>query len=109
MTSQIIPGIYKIGKADNIENRENGLRKCNRYGVFNLKTTGWVKVSKPYQFEKMLHLYLQQYRMDSKNGLEVDTELFKTDFDLYELWKNFIKLNYLNNPIMKNEILDYKF
>jgi hypothetical protein len=109
MESIMIPGIYKLGKADNVESRESGLRKCNRYGVFNLKTKAWVKVNNPLQFEKMLHLYFQKYRMDSKNGLEVDTELFKTDFDLFELWKNFIVFNYLNNPIMKNEILDYKF
>jgi len=109
MVSQTIPNIYKIGKAKNVETREYDLSKDNRYGLFDLKTKGWVKTNNPYKLERLFHLYYERYRLSTKNGLKVDTELFQTEHDLYGKWVDFINLNYLNNPIMKDEILDYKF
>lgn len=109
MVSQTIPNIYKIGKAKNVETREYDLSKDNRYGLFNLKTKGWVKTNNPYKLERLFHLYYERYRLSTKNGLKVDTELFQTEHDLYGKWVDFINLNYLNNPIMKDEILEYKF
>jgi predicted Mrr-cat superfamily restriction endonuclease len=107
MESQTIPNVYKIGKAKNVEIRQNDLLKDNRYGLFNLKTKGWVKVKDPYRFERMFHLYYQRYRLSTKNGLKVDTELFKTDKDLYKMWVDFVSNNYLKNDIMKDEIIEY--
>lgn len=109
MKSQTIPDVYKIGKADDVNSRENNLLKDNRYGVFNLKILGWVKVVDPYRFEKLFHTYYQNYRLFRKNGIEVDTELFKTDKDFYDMWKKFIKINYLDNEEMKDEIIEYNF
>lgn len=109
MVSQTIPNIYKIGKAKNVETREFDLSKDNRYGLFNLKTKGWVKTNNPYKLERLFHLYYERYRLSTKNGLKVDTELFQTEHDLYAKWVDFINLNYISNPIMKDEILEYKF
>ena len=109
MKSQSIPNVYKIGKADNINNRENDLLKDGRYGVFNLKTIGWVKVKDPYKFEKLFHTFYQDFRLSRKNGLQVDTELFQTEKNLYDMWKKFIKTNYLDDENMKNEIMEYNF
>lgn len=109
MVSQTIPNIYKIGKAKNVESRQHDLMKDNRYGLFNLKTKGWIKIKDPYRFERMFHLYYQRYRLSTKNGLKVDTELFQTDKDLYKMWTDFVVNNYLSDEIMKDEIIEYQF
>ena len=109
MKSQTIPNVYKIGKADDYNVRERDLLKDNRYGLFSLKTLGWVKVKEPYKLEKLFHTYYQEFRLSRKNGLEVDTELFITENNLYDMWKKFIKTNYLDDDVMKKEILEYNF
>jgi hypothetical protein len=107
MKSKSIPNIYKIGKADDVEKREKDLTKDSKYGVFNLTTLGWVKVKNPYKFEKLFHTYFQDYRLSRKNGIEVDTELFLTEKNLYEMWKKFVQKNYLEDENMKSEVIEY--
>ena len=86
------------------------MSKDTRYGVFKLKVVGWIKVKNYGEVEKMFHYYFNKYRLYKGNlGVNVDTELFKTNQNFYDMWKNFITSNYLNNSTMKNEILDYKF
>lgn len=109
MESSVIPNIYKIGKSKDVLNRECELKKDNRYGLFDLKTKGWVKTTNPYKLERLFHLYYERFRLSSKNGLKVDTELFQTEHDLYQKWVDFVKVNYLENPMMKGEIIDYSF
>jgi hypothetical protein len=100
----------KIGLATNLEKRIYELSKDNRYGVFNLKLKGWIRVKNYKAVEKMFHNYFNNCRLYKCNfGINVNTELFKTNDDLYDMWKTFIKVNYLDNPIMKDEIIEYQF
>jgi hypothetical protein len=111
LSSDIFPDVSKIGETIDLEKRIYDLSKDNRYGVFNLKVKGWIKVKNHKEVERMFHKFFNKYRLYSKGyfDLKVDTELFKTDHNLYEMWKHFIKVNYLDNQFMKNEIIDYKF
>jgi hypothetical protein len=108
MESQTFQNVFKIGKANNINNRHSDLMKDKTYGVFDLKIKGWVKVNDPENYERMFHRYFHKFRLYPKNGLSVTTELFNSSL-VYEFWKNFILTNYINNPHMKNEIFEYKF
>ena len=108
MESQTYPGTFKIGKANDIDNRHSDLMKHSTYGVFNLVVKGWIKVNDPENYERMFHRYFHKYRLYVKNGLSVNTELFNNSL-LYDNWKNFINVNYINNSMMKNEIIEYKF
>lgn len=108
--SDIFKDTYKIGRATNLEKRIYDLSKDNRYGVFNLKLKGWIMVKNYKEVEKMFHNYFNGYRLYKGNfGINVNTELFKTNDDLYEMWKRFITVNYINNPIMKDEVIEYNF
>jgi hypothetical protein len=110
LNSEIFSDVYKIGKTIDLEKRIYDLSKDTRYGVFKLKVVGWIKVKNYGEVEKMFHYYFNKYRLYKSNlGVNVDTELFKTNHNFYDMWKNFITSNYLNNSTMKNEILDYKF
>lgn len=109
MVSNTIPNVYKIGKAKDVDVRESDLKKDNRYGLFDLKTKGWVKTKNPYKFERLFHLYYERYRLSTKNGLKVDTELFITEKNLFDMWKKFVTVNYLENDEMKSEILECSF
>ena len=109
LNSSIFSDVYKIGKTIDLEKRIYDLSKCNRYGVFNLKVVGWIKVKNYSEVERMFHSYFNKYRLYKNNlDINVDTELFKTNHNFYDMWKNFIMSNYLNNSEMKNEIIDYK-
>lgn len=108
MESQTFPDTNKIGKANDINIRHSDLLKHKTYGVFDLKVKGWIKVNDPENYERMFHRYFSKYRLYIKNGLSVTTELFKNNM-MYEEWKRFIKTNYIDNPMMKDEILEYKF
>jgi hypothetical protein len=108
MESQTFPGVFKIGKANNITIRHSDLMKDKTYGVFDLVVKGWIKVNDPENYERMIHRYFFKHRLYTKNGLSVNTELFNNGL-VYENWKNFIKVNYIDNPMMKDEILEYKF
>jgi hypothetical protein len=110
LISEICPNISKIGETTDLERRMYELSKHKTYGAFKLKVKGYIVVKNCKKVETMFHNYFNQYRLYPDNSsIKIRTELFDTDFDLYELWKNFIIINYLNNPIMKNEILEYKF
>ena len=110
LRSDIFKDTYKIGLATNLEKRIYELSKDNRYGVFNLKLKGWIRVKNYKAVEKMFHNYFNNCRLYKCNfGINVNTELFKTNDDLYDMWKTFIKVNYLDNPIMKDEIIEYQF
>jgi hypothetical protein len=76
--------------------------------VFDLVVKGWIKVNNHDNYERMFHRYYSKYRMCVANGLSVNTELFKNNL-MYEDWKRFIQTNYLDNPMMKDEILEFKF
>jgi len=108
MESQTFPNTNKIGKANDINIRHSDLLKDKTYGVFDLVVKGWIKVNDPDNYERMFHRYYSKYRLYVKNGLSVNTELFRNNF-MYEDWKRFIRTNYLDNPMMKDEILEYKF
>jgi hypothetical protein len=108
MESQTYPGTFKIGKANDVGIRHSDLMKDKTYGVFDLVVKGWIKVNDPENYERMLHRFFFKFRLYTKNGLSVNTELFNNSL-VYEAWKNFIKVNYIDNPMMKNEIIDYKF
>ena len=110
LKSDIFNDVYKIGKTIDLDKRIYDLSKDNRYGVFKLEVKGWIRVKKYNEVEELLHRFFNKYRLYKKNyGINVDTELFKTDVDFFDVWKNFIKINYLDNPIMKSDIIDYKF
>jgi hypothetical protein len=110
LKSDIFNDVYKIGKTIDLDKRMYDLSRDNRYGVFKLQVKGWIRVKQYGEVEKMFHSYFNKYRLHKENfDLNVSTELFKTNFDLFDIWKNFIKLNYLDNPLMKSDIIDYKF
>jgi hypothetical protein len=110
LQSDIFSDVSKIGKTTDLDKRIYDLSKDNRYGVFNLKVNGWIRVRNYGSVEKMFHNFFNKYRLYKGNfNLKVDTELFKTNDNLYEMWVSFIKVNYLNNPLMKDEIVDYHF
>jgi hypothetical protein len=110
LQSDIFKDVYKIGKTIDLDKRMYELSRDNRYGVFKLEVKGWIRVKQYGEVEKLFHSYFNKYRLYKDNfGLNVSTELFKTNFELFDVWKNFIKLNYLDNPLMKGEIVDYKF
>lgn len=108
MESQTYPGTFKIGKANDVGIRHSDLIKDKTYGVFDLVVKGWIKVNDPDNYERMLHRFFFKFRLYTKNGLSVNTELFKNNL-MYEDWKRFIQTNYLDNPMMKDEILEFKF
>ena len=108
--SDIFKDVSKIGKTIDLEKRIYDLSKDNRYGVFNLKVKGWIMVRNYGAVEKMFHNFFNKYRLYKDNfGINVDTELFKTDNDLYKMWVSFIKVNYIENPLMKGEIIEHHF
>jgi hypothetical protein len=110
LKSEIFPDTYKIGKTTNLEKRIYDLSKDIRYGVFKLKEIGWVKIKNYDEVEKIFHSYFCKYRLYKNNLIvNVDTELFKTNHNFYDMWKQFIITNYMDNPIMKKEVLDFKF
>jgi hypothetical protein len=107
--SDIFKDVSKIGKTIDLDKRIYDLSKDNRYGVFNLKVKGWIKVRNYGAVEKMFHNYFNKYRLYKDNfGINVDTELFKVN-NFYDMWKTFIKVNYLDNPNMKDEIMECYF
>jgi len=107
--SDVFKDVSKIGKTIDLDKRIYDLSKDNRYGVFSLKVKGWIKVKNYGEVEKMFHNYFNKYRLYKDNfGINVDTELFKVN-NFYDMWKTFIKVNYLDNPNMKDEIIEYHF
>ena len=109
LQSEIFNDTFKIGKTTDLDKRMYDLSRDKRYGVFKLKVKGWIRVKQYDEVERLFHYYFNKYRLYGKNfDLNVDTELFKTNLDLYELWKDFIKINYLDNPNMKSDIIDFK-
>lgn len=84
-------GVYKIGKAQNIEARLNQISKDNRYGMFGFEIIDKVKVYDYAQVEKILHNILHKYRVCKNNGF-CDTEIFimHNDKKIKDIFKNTI-------------------
>lgn len=99
----------KIGLTNDLERRLYELKRDKTYGHYNLELKAYLKVRDMETIEKQLHKYFHRFRLCKKNGCNTDTELFKTNEDLYSEFKAYIERNYIDNPFNKEELLEYKF
>jgi hypothetical protein len=99
----------KIGLTNDLDRRMYELKRDKTYGHYNLEVKAYLKVRDMETIEKQLHKYFHRFRLCKKNGCNTDTELFKSEKDIYSEFKAYIERNYIDNPFNKEELLEYKF
>ena len=100
---------YKIGITNRtVEDRLYELLRNPTYGSYNLFPAAYIKLKNYNVAEQVYHKYFENFRLCRKNDLFIDTELFQTNEDLINEFKYFCKVNYLEHPRLKKEVLDYR-
>ena len=110
LRSRVHEKTYKMGVTIDIDQRIKSLKIDKRYGSYDLELVSCVRLKNYYTVEQVLHKYFEDFRLCKKNDLFVDTELFKAtgDVDMEKEFQNFMRMNYIEHPRLKNDVLDYK-
>jgi hypothetical protein len=109
LKSGIHKDTYKIGITNReIDDRVNDLYRDRTYGSYLLKPLLYIKLKNYNQVEQVSHKFFENFRLCKKNDIFIDTELFKTDINLFEEFKYFLKVNFLDHPRLKYDVLEYR-
>lgn len=93
MKSDTFSDYYKLGYADkDAELRCSALSTDKKYAIFNLEVLGYVKLSNYKRFEKSVHNHFAPIRLNSENGCNIDSEIFKSA-TLPQDFKEYIQLH----------------
>lgn len=77
LTNDAYPGLCKIGKAVNPEDRMKGINSAGTVSEWKLRYA--LPVSNDYKVENLVHRHLQEFRRDSVQGHS--REFFEVDFE----------------------------
>jgi hypothetical protein len=93
MKSNTFSDYYKLGYADkDAELRCSALSTDKKYAIFNLEVLGFVKLLNYKRFEKSVHNHFAPIRLNSENGCNIDSEIFKSA-SLPQDFKEYIQLH----------------
>jgi hypothetical protein len=114
-------GITKPGKSnvEDLDKRMFDLSKDYTYASYNLNLVSYVTTKSEfvaYQIEQGFHKYVSEYRICPENSYNPTlkskrrTELFfSEDFDMVDVFEQWIIRNYLNDPLKKDFIISTHF
>ena len=109
LMSKIHKDTYKIGMTNRTLNeRLFDLQRDRTYGSYNLTPVIHIKLKNYSLVEQVCHKYFENFRLCRKNDLFIDTELFKTDINFIDEFRYFMRVNFLEHPRLKKDVIEYK-
>jgi hypothetical protein len=109
LKSKIHADTYKIGMTNRtVEERLYDLQRDRTYGSYILEPLIHVKLKNYSLVEQVCHKYFENFRLCKRNDLFIDTELFKTDVNLLNEFKYFLRVNFLEHQRLIKDVLEYK-